>query len=293
MTSRRPTSVPPLQVLPGHLRMLEALNRYDRLTAEQLRRLHFGAGSLTYVQAKLKELADAGCVLRVPMGRPTPHGSGPYVYSLDRRGRASLASLGRDIPARLRQSEERERSSPHLRHSLAVVDVRILCELLCRRDDRFVIARLLGERALKRRAVPVVMPDGRRRSVAVDAWVDLRIRYPDGGVEQICFAFEVDLGTEWQVAWREKVRALLAFEAGPYTAAFGARTLSIVVVAPDERRRDQLHDWTKQELTAQAATGRADLFCFGTMPDDRADWMTFFFAPRWRVPDQDDLVPLI
>jgi protein involved in plasmid replication-relaxation len=288
--SRVPKALP---VLPGHLRVLEALNRYERLTAEQLRRLHFGAGSLTYVQTKLKELADAGYVLRVPVGRPTPHGSGPLVYSLDRRGRAFLASLGRDIPARLRQSEERERSSPHLRHSLAVVDVLILCDLLCWRDDRFVLARLMGERELKRRAVPVVMPGGRRRSVAVDAWADLRIRYPDGGMEQVCFAYEVDLGTEWQAAWREKVRALLAFEDGPYTAAFGALALSIVVVAPDDRRRDQLHDWTKQELTAQAATERADLFCFGTMPDDRADWTSFFFAPRWRVPGQDDPVPLI
>jgi hypothetical protein len=293
MTQRIPLPAAPLRVLPGHERLLHALNRYDHLTAEQLRRLLFGEGSLTHAQSLLKRFADAGYLLRVPLGRPTPHGSGPYVYSLDRRGRAFLASLGVDIPARLRRSEERARSSPHLRHSLAVVDVLILCDLLCRGDGRFTLARAMGERELKAHAVPVALPDGRRRTVAVDAWVDLRIRLPDGATEQACFAFEVDCGTEWQAAWREKVRALLAFEGGPYTAAFGVRTLSIVVVAPDERRARQLRDWTGAELAAQNATGRADLFCFGTLPDDRADWATFFLAPRWRVVGEDAPVPLI
>lgn len=294
MTRQSRTSAgKPFRVLPSHERVLEALGRYDRLTAEQLRRLLFGDGSLTYVQTKLKELAEADYVLRVPVGRPVPHGSGPYVYSLDRRGRAYLATLGMDIPQRLRQSEEQERSSPHLRHSIAVVDVLILCELLCRGDARFAIARVMGERELKSRQVKVTLHDGTRRGVAPDGWVDLRISHPDGGTEQVCLAFEVDNGTEWQAAWRRKVATLLAYDRGPYMEAFGVETLILVVVAPNAARCAQLRAWTEQELADEHAEAQADLFRFGTMPDDRADGASFFLLPRWFIPGEAAAVPLI
>lgn len=281
------------RVLPSHERLLLALARYDRLTAEQATRLLLGKGSLTYAQAKLKELADAGYVLRVPVGRPAPHGSGPLVYRLDRQGRAYLHTLGMDVPRRLRQSEERARSSPHLRHSIAVVDVLILGELFCRSNPAFAIAQMRGERALMSQPVSVVLPGGRVRGVAIDAWMDLRINHPEGGTEQLCLAFEVDGGTEWQAAWRGKVRALLAFEAGPYGEAFGVDSLTIVVVAPADARRDQLLHWTAQELAAQHADDRADLFRFGTMPGDPADAQSFFRAPQWQIPGEAAPVPLI
>ncbi|MHB8648508.1 MAG: replication-relaxation family protein [Thermomicrobiales bacterium] len=293
MRRARPPTGKPFRVLPSHERVLAALGRYDRLTAEQLKRLLFGEGSLTYVQTKGKELAEAGYVLRVPVGRPMPHGSGPYVYSLDRRGRAYLATLGMDVPRRLRQSEEQERSSPHLRHSIAVVDVLILCDLLGRSDARFTVARMRGERELKGHPVVVSLPDGTRKGVAPDAWIDLRISHPDGGIEQLCLAFEVDNGTEWQAAWRRKVAALLAYDRGPYMEAFGVDTLTIVVVAPDAGRCAQLRTWTEQELAAEHAEAQADLFVFGTMPDDPADAAAFFRAPRWSIPGEAGMIPLI
>lgn len=285
-------SAKPFRVLLSHERVLQALAVYDRLTAEQTRRLLCGGGSLTYVQSKYKELADAGYVLRVPVGRPVPYGSGPYVYSLDRRGRAYLRSLGVDAPRRLRQSEERARSSPYLRHSIAVVDVLILHELLCRIDERFNVAAMLGERELKRQAVQVTLPDGTRHGVAVDAWVDVRISHPEG-IDQLCVAYEVDGATEWQAAWRAKVRRLLAFEAGPYSGAFGTDALLIAVVAPAHDRRDQLRRWTEQELREQSMEAKSDLFRIGTMPDDHSDADAFFLASRWYVPGVDAGVPLI
>lgn len=287
-----PSSAKPFRILPSHERLLHALGRFEHLTAEQTRRLLFGAGSLTYAQAKYKELADAGYVLRVPLGRPVPHGSGPLVYSLDRRGRAYLNALGVDVPARLRQSEERGRSSPHLRHSIAVGDALILCDLLCRQDPRVSIARMVGERELKARPIAVAVPGSESRGVALDAWIDLRIRRLDG-VEQVCLGFEVDGGTEWQVAWRRKVVALLAFERGAYGEAFGVESLTIVVVAPNDERRQQLCLWTEQELAERGALANADLWRFGAMPRDLADAVSFFRAPRWSVPRQDALVPLI
>ncbi|MDQ2784758.1 MAG: replication-relaxation family protein [Chloroflexota bacterium] len=293
MTKRPTLSIAaPFRVLPSYERVLQALGRFEHLTAEQTRRLMFGAGSLTYVQARYKQLADAGYVLAVPLGRPTPHGSGPLVYSLDRRGRAYLNALGVDAPARLRQSEERSRSSPHLRHSLAVVDVLILCDLLCRQDPRVSISRMVGERELKARPVVVTLPGGATRGVALDAWLDLRLRCAEI-VEQRCLGFEVDGGTEWQVAWRRKVAALVAFERGAYGEAFGVESLTIVVVAPDEARRRQLCSWTEHELAEQGALPNADLWRFGSMPRDLADAVAFFRSPRWATPRQNGLAPLI
>ncbi len=294
MTKRTsPSSAKLFLVLPSHERLLRALGRYERLTAEQTRRLLFGAGSLTYVQATYRELARHGYVLRVLVGRPAPHGSGPLVHSLDRRGRAYLCALGMDVPRRLRQSEERTCSSLHLRHSIAVADVLILGELFCRQNPAFAIAQMRGERELKSRPVRVVLPDGKARGVAIDAWMDLRINHPEGGTEQLCLAFEVDGGTEWQTAWCGKVRALLAFERGAYGEAFGVDSLTIVVVAPADTRRDQLLHWTARELAAQHADDRADLFRFGTMPEDPADAASFFLALRWHIPGQEGPAPLI
>jgi hypothetical protein len=292
-TQARTPPEEPLRILPSHERVLRALGRYERLTAEQAQRLLLGKGSLTRAQTRLRELFDDGYVRRKSAGRQEPHGSGSLVYTLDRRGRAYLKNLGVDVPGRLRQSDEEEIATPFLRHSIKVVDVLILHELVCRADTRFSVGRMIGEREMKGRAVKVTMPGGRRRTVWPDAWVDLRIAHR-GGEEQLCLAYEVDNGTEWQEAWRTKVQALLAYDSGPYERAFGADTpLTIVVVAPTIARRDQLRSWTEQELAQQRAGTKADLFLFGTMPEDLADAPPFFLAPRWYLLGRAVPLPLV
>ena len=279
----------PFRVSPSHARILRAVNRYERLTAAQATRILFSEGSLTYAQKKLRELFLHGYVRRKTTGRDEPRGSGALVYTLDRRGRAYLLSSGIAVPGRLRQSEEEGRSAAFLRHGIAVVDVLILCDLLCRADDRFAVARMIGERELRGCAVTVIMPDGRSRGVTMDAWVDLHI----GGAEQMCLGFEVDNGTEFQTAWREKIRALLAMDTGPYREAFGVDTLTIVVVARDGPRARQLRQWTETELAEQGADRRRDLFRFGVLPADLSDAVAFFRSECWQIPGQTTSVPLI
>lgn len=294
MTKRavRPSEEPFLP-LPSHERVLQALGRYERLTAEQVRRLFLGEHSLTRAQHWLKVLYTHGYVTRTRVGREVEHGSGPLVYTLAHRGLAFLRAIGRADSRRLRQAEEKDRASAFLLHSSKVVDVLILCDCLCRDDGRLSVARMIGERELRSRAVTVTMPDGRRRTVAMDGWVDFRINRPDGTIEQMCLGFEIDNGTEWQVAWRQKVQALLALEAGPYMAAFGVETLTIVVVAQTAERALQLRLWTEMELTAQGAEDRDDLFRFGVMPDDLADALAFFLSHRWQIPGETASVPLV
>lgn len=283
----------PFTILPSHERVLQALGRYGRLTAEQTKRLFLGEHSLTRAQQWLRALSANSYVTRRRVGREAEHGSGPLVYSLDRRGIDFLRAIGRGDSRRLRQSEEEDRASAFLLHSIAVVDVLILCDFLCRDDGRFSIARMIGERELRSTAVKITMPDGRHRTVAMDAWVDLRYNRPDGAIEQLCLGFEIDHGTEWQAAWRQKVQALLALESDPYVDAFGAETLTIIVVAPTAERASQLRLWTEAELAVQDAEGRSDLFLFGVMPADLSDDLAFFLSPCWQRAGETAKEPLI
>ena len=89
-----PITNPALVLLPAHERMLLAVNRYGLLTAAQATRLISDSRSLTRMQTRMKELADAGLLHRHSPGRSGPRGSLPLVYTLDRRGRQHLRVSG-------------------------------------------------------------------------------------------------------------------------------------------------------------------------------------------------------
>ncbi len=281
-----------LVLLPSHERLLVALNRYGLLTAAQSARAVSEGRSLTRVQTLLKQLADAGYAQVVTLGRSGPRGSTPRVYTLDRRGRQSLAETGAAVPDRLRQSDEAARSASLLAHRLLTIDLEIALMQLARRVPAVTVMRLMGERALKAMPVSVTLPDGTVTTVIPDCYADLRIRTA-AGFEQQCVAFEADRGTEYQRAWRAKVAALLAFEGGAYEAAFGAPILTVAVVTPDAARRDLLRRWTGAEIAARGAGAQADLFRFAALPPDWRDIEGFFLGERWYRIGDDTPVPLI
>jgi len=281
-----------LVLLPLHERLLVAVNRYGMLTASQATRLLFDSRSLTRVQTRLKELADAGCLMRLSPGRSGPRGSLPLVYCLDRGGRQHLQRLGVSVPGRLRQSEEETRSTTLLLHSLRVIDLQIALEQLARRVPTVRISRMLGERALKATPVPVTLPDGTVTQVINDCWADLRLTTA-AGIEQQCIAFEMDNGSEYQKAWRAKVTSLLAYERGPYQESFGVPFLTVAVVTPDASRRDTLRKWTAAANPASGAGEQADIFRFAALPPDWEDVPGFFLGACWYRIGDDVPVPLI
>src|SRR3954447_14118050 len=85
--------------------LLLALSRYFYLTAHQLTRLAYAAGSLTHVQDKLKRLTAHGYLQSIPLPRPTRRGNAPLVYTLARKGFTHLVELGLDLDPRYRPSE--------------------------------------------------------------------------------------------------------------------------------------------------------------------------------------------
>lgn len=262
-------------------RVLQILARYHYLTAQQLLRLAYASGSLSYVQAKLKHLSDAGYLERLFLPRPSRTGSAPLVYCPTRRTLALLERLGIEVPQRSRPSEARAHAYLFLLHTLAVNDVLIAAELLCREQPWLELAAMQHERTLKRRPVRVALEDGSSVGVIPDGWLDIRIR-ESSSEYQSCFALEVDRGTAEQRAWRRKVRALLAWSRGPYVEAFGTTSLTVAVVAtPGERRCRELIRWTEAELNALGAHAEADLFRFSGQSAATLQPVEFFLAPQW------------
>lgn len=279
--------------------VLAELAAYHALTAEQVRRLLYGRGSLRHAQEKLRVLADElGYAQRVARP-PTRTGRSAAVFTLSAKGRAFVAKeLGLPLPPRYRPGELAGRSPQHWPHTLAIADVLIAFTLLTRNHPSIQVAAMRHERELKRHPVKVdVVRPGTgelRRSVVIpDGWVDLRLALPAGAVQE-CYALEVDRGTEYQAAWRDKVAALLAFADGPYQAAFGTPSLTIAVVATTgpERAR-QLVAWTEAELRRRNAEGDGPLFRVVGADPAVVSPEELFLASAWFVPFALEPIPLI
>jgi hypothetical protein len=266
---------------PADFLILSWLNRFHYLSSQQLCRLGYSQGSLTYVQTRLKRLTDAGYCQRIWLPKRAPHGSAPAIYTLARRGLNFLRTHGVEVATRFHPSEQRGLSYLFLTHSLEINDFLIAAEILCRYLPAYRLANLLHERDLKRRPVHVKDGSGKRAAVIPDAWLDLRI----GGRFQVCLALELDRGTEEQKHWRRKVSHLLAYAGGPYQDAFGTTSLTIAVLTTaGEKRMLELIRWTEAELEAQGEASQGDLFLFtglnpaGAMPEE------IFLARRWLKP---------
>ncbi|MGE0229245.1 MAG: replication-relaxation family protein [Dehalococcoidia bacterium] len=283
-------SQPSTPLLPSDEAVLRDLARYYFLSAQQVCGLHYSRGSLTYVQAKLKRLTDAGFCQRIWLPRPSARGSAPSIYTLGRKGLLHLHALGVEVATRARASEHREHSYLFLSHTLAVNDFLIAAELVTRTRQGLTLASMLHERDLKRVPVLVEAADGKRMRVMPDGWLDLRI----DGSYQVCLALELDMGTEEQKAWRRKVRGLVAYANGPYQEAFGTRSLTVAVATTaGEKRLLDLVRWTERELAGLREEHQGDLFVFTSFYPATTSPGSLFFSKRWVSPFGEHLVALI
>ncbi len=264
----------------GDIRILEALSRYHILSAQQVCRLLYKLGSLTFVQTKLKHFTDLALCQRLFLPRTTRAGSAPSLYTLARKGLNYLKNQGVDVDHRYRPSEKREHGYLFLSHTLAINDVLIAAELVARRVPEIRVETMLHERTLKRE--PIYIQDGDIKvPVIPDGWLDFRI----GGTRQMCLAIEVDCGTEEKRQWRRKVRSLLAWTNGTYQERFGTPSLTITVIAtPGRKRQMDLIRWTESELAARGQENCADIFRFTSVSADTIEPEEFFLSPCWLRP---------
>lgn len=272
---------------PKHL-ILEAVGRYHYLSADQLARLLFSPGSLTYVRDHLKELFHARYLSRLFPPTLAPRGAHKAVYTLDRRGYAYLKGQGLEPPGRFRPSENAEREWLFMRHTQSANDLLILAALLARQDPQLELYRILTEHELKRQPVYVTV-DGHRVGVVPDGWVDLR-----RGDLQTCLAFELDRGTVSRKDWQRKVLALAAYSHGPYQEAFDTESLTIAIVTTASARRlNELLTWTEAVLEDAAAEEFAPVMFFAAFDPATIEPREAFYSPIWQQPFADSSVPLL
>lgn len=273
----------------GEQRMLLTLRRYHYLTAEQVTRLLYSRGSHTFVQTRLKNLADSGMLATTTLRR-SHRGRATTVYTLSRKAHTYLDGLGIAPPVRFRPGEVTGVSEPHLDHALAINDVLIAADLFVAATPGVELAQVVHERELKHQAVPVVIA-GERISVVPDGWLDFRMLAQG---YRTCIALELDRGTEEQKRWKRKVRGLVAWASGPYRERFGTDVLTVAVITTeDERRAAQLRAWTEEELTRLDHRSLAELFLFTCCDPATTDPVTLFTAPIFTVTFAEELVPLL
>jgi hypothetical protein len=154
----------PQHLAKGVTDILLVLALFDYLTAEQVTRLCFSAGSLTYVKAQLKALVDQGFAMAIG-GRGTGL---PLIYALRDKGRSLASTLSGQQPRRFRPAEAREKQANlyFMQHTLAVNDVLISARLLSQTRPDILLTRLYREPELRRKIyvnVPeriCIEPDG-------------------------------------------------------------------------------------------------------------------------------------
>ncbi len=292
------TTTRPYTIGHADTRILAAIVRYHCMTALQVTKLLYARTSLTRVQTTLKHLTDAGYLTRdrIPT-RPT-EGSAPLYYALSRTGLAYLASLGVAVPPPNRAYQVHEYSYLFLAHLLAVNEVLIAGELLCREHPQLHLARLLHDQQLKR-SPTYITEHGTRRAVIPDGFLDFEVHTEPGYRAPLCL--ELDRGTERQKDVRAKVRALIAFGRGPYQEAFGRRSLTVCLIASSGAERlAALIAWTRTELKElRVSDAEADIFRLAAfaldwhVPEDARPTPTqLFLEPRWYRAFQAEPVPL-
>ena len=277
-----------------HARILFALARFHYLTAKQVSRLFYPTlnDRNRHVQRKLKELVDAGYVLRLRALRTQQYGQDAHVFTLADSGRKFVQMAGHRVEAIFRPSRERDASknTPFMEHRLATIDVMIAAVALCRDNPYVTCPDMRSERELKRGALKVDVPPRpgteesvRRTAVIPDAWFQLWVA---GTEEPNSVAIELDRGTEDQRAWRQKIAAYVVWATGPYKAAFETDNLTVAVVCPkDTTRQAVLMRWTRQELRARGHEGLSEIFLFTAACPVETKPEQFFFLPVWQQLD--------
>ncbi len=279
--------------------VMTAIYRYQCLTAVQVTKLLFAATSVKWVQAKLKRLHDAGYLVRSAIPVKLVEGRPPLYYGLGEKGLAHLASYGADVPERARPYRVKAYSDPFISHLLAVNELLIAGQLLCRQHPTVKLARVLHQQDFERQPVLVRRAGGQQAKVKLDGFLDFEVH--TATPYRAPFCLELDRGSERRRKWRDKVRSLVHFMRGPYQDTFGRKAVTIGVVAtPGRERLISLIGWTREELTELKATPEEiGAFRFATLP---LDWHTpeaqrpqpaeIFLAPRWYPAFESKPVPL-
>jgi hypothetical protein len=287
----------PAQTRKGMEQIVRALAIFVYLTAEQLTRLLYSKGSLTYVKATLKSLVDLGFAVTVG-GRVVPL---PLIYRLTGEGR-SFASIVLESPTvkRFRPSEEREKAGnlSFIRHTLAVNDVLIAARLLSQTAPDITLTRMFQEQELKR-TIYVELPertmhnrrDQRTTCIEPDASLEFTIQETWQGF----FHIEVYCNLpplQWR--YKQKVRGYVTYaDTGQHEALFHTPALSIAVFAATDQMAATLKQWTEEALQEVERQQDGEWFFFCSLAVATVSPIELFLSPVWKQTFRDTKIPLL
>ncbi len=252
----------------AELEVLVALKDYHYLTVDQVMLLT-GRTSLRSSQQRLKELADAGFVLK--HDRRSSNVLRPLRAAWSLTGKSKAYLEGADmvvLPPR--------RPRPYtLDHCLAINEVLIRGQVLTRASARHVdLLEVYHDRDLRARQPAL--------SVVPDGFMHFAVATPSGR-HSFPILLEVDLGTMDRRRWQDKVTRYLRLFAGEFQTVFHTDVATVAVIVGDTTKRlFDLKRWTEYELQRARATGSGEIFYF-TLLEDGLSAEELFLSPRFQV----------
>lgn len=244
-------------------------------TAEQLTRLHYKAGMLTTVKARLKELADRGYLevglLHIEHLRQPPlksYMTYKYYYALGTKGLQYLRGLGLDVSETARGKDEVARHWANINHTYELADMMIAAQLLGRSSP----LRLYGfehEQALWGKPYEARVASGHTIKIVPDGYLDFGFPLENGRRRRIPVLLEHDRGSEGRKKFTGKIRGYVDFfRSGAYEATFGTRAGRVAFSTfAGQERVEEMRQWTREVLAATNAPPEiAAAFYFAALP---------------------------
>jgi hypothetical protein len=276
-------STTPFRLTAKDIETVRALNRYFLLSAEQVRRLFYGKGSITWAKDRLRLLTkyEYASVL-------DNKAKGEYVYRLGPEGLKLCRKLDEPVPRRLRlyQSSDSEYYVPH---TLAINDVLISADLLARTQQAVTVLDLIHEKQMA--AIKVPVGGGRMEGVITDGILTFSIVEGGEKFEQTFF-LEIDMGYR-RTRWMTKVCRLISYGKEAYKKHYDTPFFTVAVITPlGEAHLRNLKRWTEDVFTEDGLRGTAieKSFVFTAAPAATIHPASFWLGTSWLEPFSD--IPL-
>lgn len=256
-------------------------------TAEQLCRLHYSPGTIKTVKARLLTLSDHGYVQSDNI--PTKRFRSPYYYALGEAGIRYLDRIGLDVGESRRASKETNKHALFIQHAIERNDVLIAAALLKRIEPTYSLDSFIHERTLKQKPYKVTW-GGEKFSLIPDAFLDFRSVLSDGSQRRMPVLLEHDRGTEEQRHFRHRIRAyIMMLKAEAQKDWFGVKAITIAFTTFEgERRREQMREWTRQELAStNEPRSIGSAFCFTSLHTP-FDLYHLWLEACWYTPYEED-----
>jgi hypothetical protein len=281
-------------VTPVHDMLLRDLNTLQRATAEQLTRLNYKMGMLKTVQARLKDLTEAGYIL--PLFHPSIRL--PYMYALSRKGLNYLAAQGIDVREYFRPSQEEDSAKNFLfrEHMLAISDVLIHSLLFVKTEPSYRLGTMQHERVFKNSPIKATYTRSGReqtKTIVPDAYLEFVHTRESGKEETIPVLVELDRGTEDQKFFRKRIRAYIVFlRSRTFETLFNIKNITVAFATTKNHNRvKQMREWAQKEFAlTNEPQWLPGLFLFTTLPENMGDIepRQLFLDPVWYTPSDDE-----